>query len=225
MSIPYHGLMPTPLPGSRAEPELPGRAGDARRAQILAAAAELFARSGFHGTSIDELGAAVGTSGPAVYRYFPGKEAILTTLLVDISQSLLAGARSRVAGATAWDAVAALVDAQIDFALDNPTLITLHNRDLGALAPAEERRVRRLQRAYVQIWVNAIESLGGGFDAAAALAATHAVLGLINSTPHSVRLERAAMSELLHRMARAAIVGATGTAPAGRSRTPRSVRA
>lgn len=217
--------MPTSVAGAGPEPEPPGRARDARRAQILAAAAELFARSGFHGTSIDELGAAVGTSGPAVYRYFPGKEAILTTLLVDISQSLLAGARSRVAGATAWDAVSALLDAHIDFALDNPTLITLHNRDLGALAPAEERRVRRLQRAYVQIWVDAIESLGGGFDAAAALATTHAVLGLINSTPHSVRLERAAMSDLLRRMARAAISAATSAAPAKRSGTPRSIRA
>lgn len=210
-------------PGPRPAPELPSRGADTRRTQILAAAAELFARRGFHGTSIDELGAAVGTSGPAVYRHFPSKEAILTTLLVDISRFLLAGGRRRMAGNTGWRAVDALIDWQVSFALDNPTLIVVQNRDLDALPTVEERRVRRLQRAYVQIWVDAIGSLGPGLDDRGALAATHAVLGLINSTPHSARLERAAMAQLLHRMAQAAIAG-TAT-HAERSRTARSVRA
>jgi AcrR family transcriptional regulator len=48
-----------------------------RREQILVVAARLFARHGFHGVSIADLGAAVGVSGPALYRHFPGKEALL----------------------------------------------------------------------------------------------------------------------------------------------------
>ncbi|MDT7626517.1 MAG: hypothetical protein QOF99_7418 [Pseudonocardiales bacterium] len=42
-----------------------------RKEQILREAAQLFARHGFHGVSIVELGAAVGISGPALYRHFP----------------------------------------------------------------------------------------------------------------------------------------------------------
>ena len=63
-----------------------------RRDEILTAAARLFAASGFHGVSIDDLGAELGFSGPAIYRYFPSKESILGDMLVDISQRLLEGA-------------------------------------------------------------------------------------------------------------------------------------
>ena len=58
--------------------------GTGRRAQILAVAAELFAKHGYHGVSIADLGAAVGVSGPALYRHFPSKEALLAEMLVGI---------------------------------------------------------------------------------------------------------------------------------------------
>ncbi|GAB3900977.1 hypothetical protein GCM10027612_63580 [Microbispora bryophytorum subsp. camponoti] len=59
-----------------------------RRAEILEAAAGLFAARGFHGVSIEDIGAAVGISGPALYRHFSGKEALLTEMLLDISERL-----------------------------------------------------------------------------------------------------------------------------------------
>lgn len=45
-----------------------------RREQILATAAELFAHRGFNGVSINDIGAAVGISGPALYRHFASKD-------------------------------------------------------------------------------------------------------------------------------------------------------
>ncbi len=63
-----------------------------RRAEILGAAAELFARRGYHGASIGDLGRAVGLTGPALYRHFSGKEAVLAEMLLDISERLLAEA-------------------------------------------------------------------------------------------------------------------------------------
>ena len=62
-----------------------------RREQILAIAAELFAQKGFHGVSIAELGAACGFSGPAIYRHFRSKDAVLAEMLVSISDELLSG--------------------------------------------------------------------------------------------------------------------------------------
>ena len=44
--------------------------GDRRRAAILAAAADLFRERGFRATSLDDIGAVAGVSGPAIYRYF-----------------------------------------------------------------------------------------------------------------------------------------------------------
>ena len=64
-----------------------------RRQQILATAAELFATRGFHGVSVADLGAARGISGPALYKHFPSKDAVLAAMLVSISEELLAEGR------------------------------------------------------------------------------------------------------------------------------------
>ncbi|WP_200306169.1 TetR/AcrR family transcriptional regulator [Streptomyces adelaidensis] len=72
-----------------------------RREQILREAARLFAERGFHGVGVDEIGAAVGISGPGLYRHFAGKDAMLAELLVGISGQLLTGAKRRVAEADA----------------------------------------------------------------------------------------------------------------------------
>ena len=54
--------------------------GRRRREEILNAAAECFARSGLHGASMADICAAAGTSPGAIYRYFPGKEAIIQAI-------------------------------------------------------------------------------------------------------------------------------------------------
>ncbi|WP_319950180.1 helix-turn-helix domain-containing protein, partial [Klebsiella pneumoniae] len=68
-----------------------------RRQQLLEAGARLIADRGFPGVRLDDLGAAAGISGPAVYRHFPSKEALLVELLVGVSQRLLAGGEAVVA--------------------------------------------------------------------------------------------------------------------------------
>jgi AcrR family transcriptional regulator len=187
-------------------------AGASRREQILAAAADLFARHGFHGVSIDEIGAAVGISGPALYRHFPGKDAILAAMLVGISEHLLTGGQERVAAVRVQEtgdgaALAALVDWHVAFALDHPALITVQQRDLDALSAADRETVRRLQRSYVDVWAREIQTARTGGDGRpTAVAAAHAVLGLINSTPHSARLGRARTGDLLRRMALRALL-------------------
>src|SRR3712207_7203981 len=48
-----------------------------RREQILQAAAQLFAERGSRAVGVDDVGAAVGVTGPAIYRHFAGKDAML----------------------------------------------------------------------------------------------------------------------------------------------------
>jgi AcrR family transcriptional regulator len=179
-----------------------------RRDQILAAAAELFARHGFHGVGIDDIGSAVGISGPALYRHFRSKDAMLGEMLTSISEELLAGGQERAeAAGSPGETLAALVRFQVDFALDKPALITVQERNLGNLTDPDRRRVRALQRRYVEVWVEAIRAAVPSTGEPAARAAAHAVFGLINSTPHSRHLDRAAMAELLRGMALAALTG------------------
>jgi len=178
-----------------------------RREQILAAAAELFARRGFHGVSIDDIGAAVGISGPALYRHFRSKDAMLGEMLTSISEYLLAGGqRTMDTNAEPDRALPELIRFQVDFALDNPALITVQERSLGILTEPDRRRVRAMQRRYVELWVRTIMAMVPDVTEPGARTAAHAVFGLINSTPHSAYLDRAQMAELLYRMALAALV-------------------
>jgi AcrR family transcriptional regulator len=180
-----------------------------RREQILTAAAELFARHGFHGVGIDDIGAAVGISGPALYRHFRSKDAMLGEMLTSISERLLDGGQERVEASTGpEDALRALVGWHVDFALDDPALITVQIRNLANLTDPDRRRVRALQRRYVEVWVETIQRTVTSVDEPTARAAAHAVFGLINSTPHSAHLDRAQMAALLTRMALASLTTA-----------------
>lgn len=186
----------------------PTRSRGARRTEILDAAARLFAERGFHGVSIEDLGGAVGVSGPALYKHFSGKEALLAEMLLGISSRLHSGAAELVtAAATPHDALSALLRGHIDFALREPYLITVHDRELGNVPEPQRRQIRRLQRLYVEEWVTVLSELRPGCPHARLRAATHAVFGLLNSTPHSVgELPPEAAATLLHEMALNALV-------------------
>ena len=178
-----------------------------RREQILQAAARLFAERGARSVGVDDVGAAVGVTGPAIYRHFASKDAMLAEMLLRISERLLAGGTERVAAAgdDPRRQLRALIAFQVDFALDNPALITVQDRDLPNLTAADAHEVRRLQRRYVEIWVGVLARLHPGADNETCRARAHAVFGLINSTPHSAgRLDRGAMAALLAGMAEAA---------------------
>ena len=185
-----------------------------RREQILQAAAQLFAERGSRAVGVDDVGAAVGVTGPAIYRHFAGKDAMLAEMLLRISERLLVGGTERVSAAGADPAaqLRALVEFQVDFALDNPALITVHDRDLGSLADADAAQVRRLQRRYVEVWVDVLGRLHTDSDTATNRARAHAVFGLVNSTPHSAgRLPHRRTAALLAAMAEAAAT--TGAVP------------
>ena len=174
-----------------------------RRDQILATAAELFAARGFHGVSVADLGAACGVSGPALYKHFASKDAMLAEMLVSISERLLSVGRDRVASVGDDDGAAlrALVDWHVDFALRHRPLIVVQDRDWESLPVEAREQVRSLQRAYVDLWAAELRRLDPSLSAGAARARAHAVFGLINSTPHSGRLPDEEMRRMLGGMA------------------------
>jgi AcrR family transcriptional regulator len=159
-----------------------------RRVQLLSAAERLFAERGFLAVRLEDIGAAAGVSGPAIYRHFPNKESLLVELLVGISTRLLAGAREvRSRGTDAAAALDGLIDFHLDFALGEPDLIRIQDRDLAYLPAAAERQVRRAQRLYVEVWVGVLRELEPGLAETDARLMAHAVFGLLNSTPHSLK--------------------------------------
>ncbi|MGO9876256.1 MAG: TetR/AcrR family transcriptional regulator [Acidimicrobiia bacterium] len=63
---------------------------DERRQQLLAVACDLFALSGFHDTSMDDIAEAAGVTKPVLYQHFPSKRALYVELLEDTGRRLLA---------------------------------------------------------------------------------------------------------------------------------------
>jgi AcrR family transcriptional regulator len=61
---------------------------DARRRQILEGAARCFARHGFHATTMQDVLSETGLSAGAVYRYFPGKEAMIAEIAREVMNAV-----------------------------------------------------------------------------------------------------------------------------------------
>lgn len=183
-----------------------GRAKASRREALLTAAARLFAERGYPGTSIEDLGAAAGVSGPALYKHFSGKQAMLAAILLEASEGLHSGGQDVLSRATGADALRALVAFHVEFALDNADVIRVQDRDLGQLTEDDRHTVRTLQRLYVEAWVDVLAGLNPDADRAVLRTRAHAVFGLLNSTPHSgLALDRATLRAELERMALAAL--------------------
>jgi AcrR family transcriptional regulator len=181
-----------------------------RREEILEIAVGLFASRGYHGVSMDDIGAAAGVTGPALYHHFAGKEAMLVAALNPVSEGLLHGGRGRVAEHPddAAAALASLVEFHVSFALANPAVIALHLHELDRLPEEPRRQIRRLQRLYVEVWVQTLTTLRSELSAEEARVLAHAAFGLMNSTPFlGGEVDRDRRAQLLTLATLAALTG------------------
>lgn len=181
-----------------------------RRDEIIEIAVGLFAARGYHGVSMDDIGSAAGVTGPALYHHFAGKEAMLVAALIPVSEGLLEGGRSRVSqhDGNARGALESLIDFHVEFALANPAVIALHLHELDRLPEEPRRQIRRLQRLYVEEWVNVLTSLRPELSAGEARVLAHAAFGLMNSTPFlGGEVDRERRAGLLRAATLAALIG------------------
>ncbi|MFL4473587.1 TetR/AcrR family transcriptional regulator [Paeniglutamicibacter sp. MACA_103] len=190
------------------------RAKAQRRQDLLAEATRLFAIRGYAGVSLEDLGAACGISGPAVYRHFSGKSAVLIALLVGVSQDMVDGGRKVTdAGGTAAETLTRLIAFHTDFALARPDIIQVQDRNLETLPAAELQLVRKLQREYIGMWTEQLHQIHPGETNAVIRFRAHAAFGLLNSTAHSAhspRTSKAGLRRLLNQMAASALFTPVG---------------
>jgi hypothetical protein len=117
--------------------------------------------------------------------------------------------------------LANLIGWQVQFALDHPELITVHARDLAHVPAPARQRIRLTQRLYAEKWVDALGGIAPDVPEALRRAATHAAIGLINSTPYlAATLNRKVVAALLEQMATSALYRAIGVTPPGAGPEP-----
>ena len=129
-----------------------------RRQQILDAARAEFARNGFHATSMDDIIRAAGMSPGGVYRYFPGKEAIIAAIAEQVVGELTATVDQILADQPA-PAIAAVLRGlvvRVDDLADGPGRLALmvwgeaqRDPSIARLAATEVSRIRdRMARMF-----------------------------------------------------------------------------
>ncbi|MFG2912827.1 TetR/AcrR family transcriptional regulator [Kitasatospora sp. NPDC048298] len=200
--------VPMTQPVTRPAPEARPRA---RREELLAAAVRLFHQRGFDNVSTDQLGAAVGISGPSVYRHFDSKAELLAASLVRSRERLwheVDGAIVAAAGPGA--ALEAGLGAYVGFALRNGDYLGAMLSETERLAPPDRRAAVDFRRDFLRTWVGLLRQVHPGYDAATARIRVHALFALVNdgvrNRPHSARPD---LGDCLLRLGRA-VLGVPG---------------
>lgn len=160
--------------------QAPTARGRRRREAILDAATSLFDERGFPGTSIDDIGAAAGITGPGLYRHFASKDAILSAVFDRLWRRL----RPAVEAADVLvpgEALEVLVDAHVDLALEDPAAIMLLVRELRHVPVDYQRTAARTHRRYVDAWMRPLQAARPGLTDDDARTTALAVHGLIDS--------------------------------------------
>ena len=179
-----------------------------RRSRILAAAADLVARKGFHAVSVAEIGAAAGITGSGIYRHFDRKTAVLVALFDQIIDDLLRDEQEILdSGTDLSAALDQLIAGQVEFVVGDRELAQVYYNEINNLPAEDRRRLRRKQRLYLEEWVHLVSELRGDLSDADARTVVHAAVGAIQSTLlHNAGLDEGRLRELLTQAARA-IVG------------------
>jgi AcrR family transcriptional regulator len=202
-------LYSVPSPHQQPAEIRPVRTRDpARKQRILAAAADLFARNGFHSVSMEDIGEAVGITASAIYRHYDSKTAVLVAMFDRVIDQLLSEGQQLAANPQAdpREALTRLIEGQIGFVVDDRDVAQVYFREIANLPDADRRNLRRKQRLYLEEWVHLLTELRDDLDDTAARTLVHCAIGAIQSTlQHSAGLPEERQRELLRRSALAVL--------------------
>src|ERR1700752_2602709 len=122
-----------------------------RQKEFIAVAARLFSERGYHSVGINEISAELGLSGPAIYRHYASKEALLVAVLNETVTSHLEEGRNIVSSvADSREALDAIVQDHVDFVFDQSADIVTWRTEFRSLPDADRHRLRYLQRLYTE---------------------------------------------------------------------------
>jgi AcrR family transcriptional regulator len=172
----------------------PATKGERTREAIMAAASDLFRERGFRETSLGDIGAAAGVSGPAIYRYFKSKGELLS-VLIEEAAVLWRETADQVLDQDTPPVVTLerLIEAAIGLQLKNGNLRDVFLQGYRFLDDDARRRVARIERVRTAEWVHVLCEVRPGLSEEEARAAVTMVDGMLRSiTTLSMDRERLA---------------------------------
>jgi len=150
-----------------------------RGRRILDEAAKLFAERGFADVGVDEIGRRSGITGPAIYRHFGGKDAILAALfdealdgLVEASRGVFDDPREELRHRARSHVACLIRDKQL-----GDVII----REDRSLSEPYRQQIRERTTAYLDEWVACVRRCFPALEEDEATTGAWATLGALNS--------------------------------------------
>lgn len=158
----------------------------------MAAAAELFAHRGYPAVGMDDIGAAAGVTGPAIYRHFESKASVLAAVIDGIIDAVDGGEPTTAApsppdaaaGHAPDDAAATLARHVAHYAAavaERRELMAVFVREVHHLPDEHAARLRDRQRGLVARWRALLAAAHPDWPAERVRTGVHAVFGMLNA--------------------------------------------
>jgi len=123
------------------------------RADVVAAAGRMFADKGYHGTSMRDIGRAVGLLGSSLYAHIDSKEDLLVEVVDEGARLFLESARrAREAGGDSRSRLRSLIVGHIDVVLDHLDVVRTYLNEARMLDPTHRARVVAARDSYESIF-------------------------------------------------------------------------
>jgi AcrR family transcriptional regulator len=207
--------------GVSGDPSIAGRRtangrptkGERTREAIMAAATDLFRERGFRETSLGDIGAAAGVSGPAIYRYFRSKGELLSVLIEEAAILWRETADAVLSEDTPpVVTLERLIDAAIALQLQNGNLRDVFVRGYRFLDDDARRRVARIERVRTAEWVHVLCEVQPGLDEDEARAAVTMVDGMLRAIT-TLTMDRDRLARVMKDMVLGGLLSVGATRP------------
>jgi AcrR family transcriptional regulator len=188
--------------------------GDERRAQLLTTAREVFARQGFHGTSMEAVAEEAGITKPVLYQHFVSKHELYLELLDDMRQRLVSELDHVTPASGPEQRLTEGVQAFFRFVANNEAAFRILF-EASASDPEVAKRVQAIREEIVERTMRVVKSHGRAGDAEVA---AWAVVGMSELVSHwwlDHPSSRGTAGQVADQVARMAWHGISGPPAAG----------
>lgn len=177
-----------------------------RKAQLATIGAELFGERGYHAVSLDEIAAAAGITGPAIYRHFRNKQAILAHAAQEFAGALHQCVADAATAHTPADRLDALLRAVTALVTDGRMATRIYQWERRHLDPADQSNLDAALRAVRSAAYQHLQGARPALDADQAHLLGLAALSALSSlATHRTVISRSAAERLLLSAAHAVV--------------------
>jgi AcrR family transcriptional regulator len=186
-ALPAAAVPARPDPGARTTTLVPA----SRREELLTQAVRMFAAHGYTQVSIEDIGNAVGISGPSVYNHWPNKlDLLITTLRRGAAVLAMDVSTAYRLAADAAGALRMLTGFYVALSHTHYETIGLLITDIDHLPDGERHAIRRAQHDFVSEWVHLLRLDQPRLDPTTARIRVHAALSVANDIARTSHLHR-----------------------------------